>query len=261
MLGSNLSSTPIADKYATTTGGTGHHHHHHGHHAAEGAALGAGAGGLYAAGSDKYGGDQSGAGGYAAGSDQRTASGGEYSSGGPPLGAPIGGAGAHHHSHGQQGLTHDREIGIDPSTARGPTSGFGNSDSYNVGAGPAGGAGGHYSTSGQSGLDQSGVGAGAGAAGLGAGAAAGGLAGAEYAKGRDKSDSGVSAPTDIGSGAGTQEAGEDDPRGVKPVPGPAGKEGAPISDPSELDTGGPHSLVYQKSTGKYVHRRELEGGQ
>ncbi|OXM76102.1 hypothetical protein C364_06206 [Cryptococcus neoformans Bt63] len=35
--------------------------------------------------------------------------------------------------------------------------------------------------------------------------------------------------------------------------------GAPLSDPKDLDTGGPHSLVYQESTGKYVHRRELEG--
>ena len=34
---------------------------------------------------------------------------------------------------------------------------------------------------------------------------------------------------------------------------------APISNPKDLDTGGPHSLVFQESTGKYVHRHELEG--
>lgn len=32
----------------------------------------------------------------------------------------------------------------------------------------------------------------------------------------------------------------------------------PISDPKQLDTGGPYSLVFQESTGKYVHRHELE---
>jgi hypothetical protein len=32
----------------------------------------------------------------------------------------------------------------------------------------------------------------------------------------------------------------------------------PVSDPKELDTGGPHSLVYEESTGKYVHRHDLE---
>lgn len=34
---------------------------------------------------------------------------------------------------------------------------------------------------------------------------------------------------------------------------------APVSNPKDLDTGGPHSLVFQESTGKYVHRHELEG--
>jgi hypothetical protein len=33
----------------------------------------------------------------------------------------------------------------------------------------------------------------------------------------------------------------------------------PISDPKQLDSGGPHGLVFQESTGKYVHRHELEG--
>lgn len=33
----------------------------------------------------------------------------------------------------------------------------------------------------------------------------------------------------------------------------------PISDPKSLDSGGPHGLVFQESTGKYVHRHELEG--
>ena len=36
---------------------------------------------------------------------------------------------------------------------------------------------------------------------------------------------------------------------------------APVTeDPSQLDSGGPHSLVFNPETGKYVHRRELEGG-
>lgn len=33
----------------------------------------------------------------------------------------------------------------------------------------------------------------------------------------------------------------------------------PISDPKSLDTGGPHSLVFDEKTGKYVHRHELDG--
>ena len=32
---------------------------------------------------------------------------------------------------------------------------------------------------------------------------------------------------------------------------------APVADPKELDTGGKHSLVFQESTGKYVHRHEM----
>jgi hypothetical protein len=32
----------------------------------------------------------------------------------------------------------------------------------------------------------------------------------------------------------------------------------PLSDPKDIDTGGPHSLVFQESTGKYVHRHEHE---
>jgi len=34
--------------------------------------------------------------------------------------------------------------------------------------------------------------------------------------------------------------------------------GQPLSDPKSLDSGGPHGLVFQESTGKYVHRHELE---
>jgi len=35
--------------------------------------------------------------------------------------------------------------------------------------------------------------------------------------------------------------------------------GQPISDPKSLDSGGPHGLVYDEKTGKYLHRHELEG--
>jgi hypothetical protein len=32
----------------------------------------------------------------------------------------------------------------------------------------------------------------------------------------------------------------------------------PISNPDDLDSGTRHGLVWQESTGKYVHRHELE---
>nr|ODN96695.1 hypothetical protein L204_03404 [Cryptococcus depauperatus CBS 7855] len=41
--------------------------------------------------------------------------------------------------------------------------------------------------------------------------------------------------------------------------GTEASSGQPLSDPKTLDTGGPHSLVFDAGQGKYVHRRELEG--
>lgn len=107
------------------------------------------------------------------------------------------------------------------------------SSKYGTGVGASGGAGGHYDES----SSRSGAGLGAGAAGagaLGAGAAAG-------AHGHDSS----SDPNAKTGRFGTVE--KDFERG------------APVSDPKSLDSGGPHSLVFQESTGKYVHRHELEG--
>ncbi|RSH93014.1 hypothetical protein EHS25_008462 [Saitozyma podzolica] len=101
---------------------------------------------------------------------------------------------------------------------------------------------------------------------LGAGAAAGGLGAAGTAGAVGQTDSGAAS-----SGATTGHFGtvDDHNRGGEPYPQdrlqplshetPLMEAKEPVSDPKELDTGGPHSLVYQESTGKYVHRHDLEG--
>lgn len=97
---------------------------------------------------------------------------------------------------------------------------------YGTGVGASGGSGGHYDPSSvKKDSDKSGLGAGAAAVGAGA-AGAGAASGAKGHFGTEEKDF---------------------------------ERGAPISNPKDLDTGGPHSLVFQESTGKYVHRHELEG--
>lgn len=48
----------------------------------------------------------------------------------------------------------------------------------------------------------------------------------------------------------------DNKRGGEPRRNKADLE--PLSDPKELDSGTRHGLVFDKATGKYVHRHELD---
>ncbi|KIR52776.1 hypothetical protein I315_04639 [Cryptococcus gattii Ru294] len=143
-----------------------------------------------------------------------------------------------------------------------------------TGVGPSGGAGGHYGK-GAAAAAGAGVGAigGAGLAGTtgqhgsALGAGEGGISGTPLGPGAGDGSTGAGITTGVagvGAGAGAAGAGSQ----LEAGSAGAGKHGraqpdedrgAPLSDPKELDTGGPHSLVYQESTGKYVHRHELEG--
>lgn len=143
-----------------------------------------------------------------------------------------------------------------------------------TGVGPSGGAGGHYGK-GAAAAAGAGVGAigGAGLAGTtgqhgsALGAGEGGISGTPLGPGAGDGSTGAGITTGVagvGAGAGAAGAGSQ----LEAGGAGAGKHGraqpdedrgAPLSDPKELDTGGPHSLVYQESTGKYVHRHELEG--
>lgn len=162
-----------------------------------------------------------------------------------------------------------------------------------TGVGPSGGAGGHYGK-GAAAAAGAGVGAigGAGLAGTtgqhgsALGAGEGGISGTPLGPsvGDGSTGAGItSGVAGVGTGAGAVGAGSQLGAGGAGAVGAgavgagsqlgaggagAGKHGraqpdedrgAPLSDPNELDTGGPHSLVYQESTGKYVHRHELEG--
>ena len=115
------------------------------------------------------------------------------------------------------------------------------SSKYGTGVGASGGAGGHYDES----SSRTGTGAG-----LAAGAAGAGALGAGAAAGHHGSTSDSASGTSGGSSGKTGRFGTVE-EGFE--------RGAPVSDPKALDSGGPHSLVFQESTGKYVHRHELEG--
>jgi len=111
----------------------------------------------------------------------------------------------------------------------------GTGHAYGTGVGAEGGAGGHYDP--ETAGSGKGAGIGAGAAGVGAaGAGAGALA---------SGGSSTSSGNKQGH-YGTEETDFD--------------RGAPLSDPKQIDTGGPHSLVLDPATGKYIHRHEKEGG-
>lgn len=121
--------------------------------------------------------------------------------------------------------------------------------------GPSGGAGGHYDSSAPHGHHSGSTGgalaAGAGASGLGAGAAG------AHAHDSNKSTTNTASTTAATAGATAGATGATGHFGT------AEKDfdrGAPVSDPSHLDSGGRHGLVFQESTGKYVHRHELEEG-
>ncbi|KAI9638197.1 uncharacterized protein MKK02DRAFT_42585 [Dioszegia hungarica] len=124
--------------------------------------------------------------------------------------------------------------------------------------GPSGGAGGHYSTSGQHGLTgaAAGLGAGAGAAGLashhgqehsntGAGSAA--ILNAQQAGARGSHGESGLATAGAGAGAASHSSHSDE-----------NTRGEPLSNPKDLDSGTRHGLVFDKATGKYVHRHELD---
>ncbi len=151
------------------------------------------------------------------------------------------------------------------STTAASTAAFSSESATGTGVGPSGGAGGHYTTgntgytgtssntasTGHSGNQQPGItgGADAGATqrvtdnlGAGVGAGAVGGSGSDYTSGNNNSTTNT---TSDGKTTGHYGTVDDHPRGE------------PISDPKEIDTGGPHSLVFHN--GKYVHRRDIEG--
>jgi len=177
-----------------------------------------------------------------------------------PLGENLGTGESHHgHSHHHHHHHHNE------STQTG--AGFG------TGVGAQGGAGGHYvrdvdnSTSGNHGHGHSGA-LGAGAAGAGGLGAAGAYeAGQHHSSSREGEGYNTNSTSREGEDYNTTNNNNNNNTGVTGgQTGHYGKasdgdfdRGAPVSDPKDLDTGGPHSLVYQESTGKYVHRRELEG--
>jgi len=121
-----------------------------------------------------------------------------------------------------------------------------------TGVGAQGGSGGHYST-GHSGTTGDNLNTGTGAA---AGVLAGQQAGARGTHGDSgiTSSHGTQGAAAAGVGAGAAGAGahhsssHDD----------SNSRGTPLSDPKDLDSGSRHGLVFDKSTGKYVHRHELD---
>lgn len=233
------SSHPIADKYTTgNTGSSGDKLENSLDHYSKGdsqshssSGLGAGAGAVGA-----------GAAGIGAGA-------GLASHGSAPKGDAVSGAYAGSGTNDAlTGESHAQRTGagvgpLGENATAGSTGGAAALGSGGI-VGPSGGAGGHYDPSAPHGHHSGSTGgalaAGAGAAGLGAGAA-----------GAHAHDSTKSTTDTAGAGAsgatghfGTAEKGFD--------------RGAPVSDPSHLDSGGRHGLVFQESTGKYVHRHELE---
>jgi len=111
-----------------------------------------------------------------------------------------------------------------------------------TGVGAQGGSGGHYST-GQQGDNLN----------MGTGAAAGVLAGQQAGARGTHGDSGITSSHGAGAGAagvgaGHHSSSHDD----------TNDRGTPLSDPKDLDSGSRHGLVFDKATGKYVHRHELD---
>ncbi|WVQ77042.1 hypothetical protein IAR50_006721 [Cryptococcus sp. DSM 104548] len=150
----------------------------------------------------------------------------------------------------------------DPTSGSHSGSGLGKGAALGAGAGAGAGAlAGHH---GSSANDPSLTGSGARGTGLGssAGANQGGISGTPVGP----NDSLVGGQGGTGAGVGTG-------AGAASLTGSSGSGagkygrathnpniGQPISDPKSLDTGGPHSLVWDAAAGKYVHRRELQGG-
>ncbi|WVQ97633.1 hypothetical protein IAU59_004747 [Kwoniella sp. CBS 9459] len=290
--GSGNTPDPYGSSTGTSTGTvpTGHHGHHHSHH--EGAGVGSGTGAKLDNSLDQYSGTGSRVGGVGSGTGAGAgeAVAGAYEGGGTrdgltgqsgahttgsgvgvggenltthshdhhardaALAGTAGGAGAlagaeafsHSGSHGSHGAAAGSTAPLDRGEGVAGLSGGlqpGVGGETGSGVGPSGGSGGHYDTGSSSGL---GAGVGAGAAGAGA---AGLGAGASHGHGTSgRSSDGPSDPTSGSGGAGKYGRAE-----------AHDGQGQPLTNPKDIDTGGPHSLVYQESTGQYVHRRELEG--
>ncbi|WWC66188.1 uncharacterized protein I206_100089 [Kwoniella pini CBS 10737] len=121
------------------------------------------------------------------------------------------------------------------------------------GVGPSGGSGGHYTT-GDSTNNSSGLGSGAGLAGAGA---AGYGASQSGSSGNNTTSTG--GPESSSTRAGTTS----NPTSGSGGAGKYGRaeahegQGKPVGNPKDLDTGNSHSLVYDKATGEYTHRRDL----
>ncbi|OCF37669.1 hypothetical protein I316_00796 [Kwoniella heveanensis BCC8398] len=279
----------------TGTVPTSHHGHHHGHHEGAGVGSGTGTGAKLDNALDQYSSTGSRVGGVGSGdavsgayegggardgltgqSDAHTTGSGvsvggenlhgDHHARDAALAGTAAGAGAlagteaysHSGSHGSHGASATSSAPLDRGEG---VAGIGGGLQPGVGGetgsgvGPSGGAGGHYNTGSASGTgtgtgtgtghgsSSSGLGAGAGAGALGAGGVGAGAAGSS-----GRSSDGPSDPTSGSGGAGKYGRAE-----------AHDGQGKPLSDPKDIDTGGPHSLVYQESTGQYVHRRELEG--
>ncbi|WWD17658.1 hypothetical protein CI109_102099 [Kwoniella shandongensis] len=149
----------------------------------------------------------------------------------------------HHHSTTGDGVTSGAGAAA-PLTRGEGVAGYGQGQVPGIG-GESGSGVGPSSGSGLTGQHQAGYGgntgtglAGAGAAGVaGVGAGAAGLAGSGHHHGNKTGTTGTTGTSGTQSGShSTAEA---------------------QHSHKELDTGGPHSLVFQESTGQYVHRRDL----
>ncbi|AAW46888.1 hypothetical protein CNBM1010 [Cryptococcus deneoformans B-3501A] len=217
-----------------------------GHHGARDAALASTAGGAFAG--DKYAHSKD----KSLGTDP-TSTGVSGTTSGTGVG-PSGGAGGHY----GKGAAAAGGAGVGAIGGAGVAAGLAGRDGTSHSAGTTTTAGQHGSAlgAGEGGISGTPIGPGAGD----------GLTGAGISTGVAGVGSGYGSGAGSGAGAGTGGAGAGSELGAGGAG--AGKHGraqpdedrgAPLSDPSDIDTGGPHSLVYQESTGKYVHRRELEG--
>ncbi|WVR06045.1 hypothetical protein IAU60_003073 [Kwoniella sp. DSM 27419] len=261
---SGHTGTPIADKF---TGGSSHGTH--GSDAVSGAYAGSGARDGLTGQSDAH---RTGAGVGVGGENLTTHShhSGEHHHGARDAalagtaGGAIAGAEASHHHHsghhsGSAATTSaplDRGDGV-AGVSGGLVPGVGGESHSGVGSGGdkvqydrVPGQQGSHSQTGSHGLGAAGaaagVGAGAGAAGLASGHRAEGLSTGPESRGQEVDSNLRSANDASGGGLGKygNASGHDN-------------QGKPLIDPKELDTGGPHSLVFHN--GQYIHRRDLEG--
>jgi len=168
-----------------------------------------------------------------------------------PMGENLGGDSGNYESYQGDSYQGDSDITRGPGAHRtvagggavAGQQGEGLGSTYATGVGASGGAGGHYS---------SGTGAGAGYDSYDSG---NNTSGNTYDSGNNASgNTGDYSGDDSGSGATGGGGGRQGHYGAVTDDADRGK---PLSNPKDLDTGGPHSLVFDEKTGGYVHRRDL----